>query len=138
MALTLQQRGAAFFRSKLPQVAKETVRYVRGSLAIEELEIISGRSEIESYHSDEIEGTYRAKDWYVDEAKLSFGGPPTRPEKGDQIHVPTEFGFEVWEVLPIPGNRDHETVDERLRTVEGEEGDWIRVHTKLLEGKPLS
>lgn len=126
MTLTLMQRGRDFLRSKLPPAAREYVIYRRDTRVIERLEVVQGQSRVDNYDVDNQDGTYKSIDWYVMEpAAFAFAdGAPIEPEKGDLIERTDELGrTQTYMVLPVPGGREFEVVDERI-------GPVPRIHSK--------
>lgn len=128
---TILQRGATWLRDKLPQVGREYVEYRRGTAAIESLEVVQGRSLVESFTVEDSEGSYKSIDWLIDLWDLNFGDSQIEPQKGDRIIRVNESGIhETYEVLPITGGREFEVVDERLQR--SGKGPLARVHTKQI------
>jgi hypothetical protein len=127
MTLTLMQRGRDFLRSKVPQAAREFVNYYRGAQVIEGLEVVQGQSFVERYDVDGQDGTYKAIDWIVmDPAAFRFGDEHVEPAKGDIVERFDELGrTQRYMVLPVPGGRQFEVVDERI-------GPVPRIHSKQI------
>jgi hypothetical protein len=126
---TLLERGSTFLRTKLPMVARQTVAYRRGIHQIDELDAVQGNSEVESYVVEDAEGTFRSVDWYIEATSLIIDGLLVEPASGDEVRRTNEAGrVEVYLVLPIPGGREFELVDERI-------GLLYRVHTKFVRSE---
>jgi hypothetical protein len=126
---TLLDRGSTFLRAKLPKVAKQVIAYRRGIIQIDELEAVQSNSETESYTVEDAEGTFRSVDWYIEAAQLAIDGLLVEPQRGDEIRRTNEQGrVEVYVVLPIPGGRVFEQLDERV-------GLLYRVHSKFVRSE---
>lgn len=129
MTTTLLKRGSAWFRDKLPRVAKQPIAYRRGIYEIDGLEAIQSNSEVENYVVEDAEGTFRSVDWYIEAADLSIEGQLVEPQIGDEIRRTNEAGrVEVYAVLPIPGGREFELMDERIGLI-------FRVHSKFVRSE---
>lgn len=128
---TLMSRGATWFRDKLPQVAFVTIEYRRGVEMLEGLEAVQGNSETEQYTVEDVDGSYRSIDWYIAKSDLVFDGAVSDPRKGDEItKTNAAGGREVYVVLPIPGGREFESLDERMD--HAQRGVLLRVHSKFV------
>lgn len=126
---TLLERGSAWLRDKLPQVARQVIAYRRGIHQIDELSAVQSNSETESYTVEDAEGTFRSVDWYIEAAELAIDGLLVEPKRGDEIRRTNEQGrIEVYVVLPIPGGREFELLDERI-------GLLYRVHSKFVKSE---
>lgn len=126
---TLLERGTAWLRDKLPQVARQVIAYRRGIHQIDELSAIQSNSETESYQVEDAEGTFRSVDWYIEAAELALDGLLVEPQRGDEIRRVNEQGrVEVYVVLPVPGGRVFEQIDERV-------GLLYRVHSKFVRSE---
>lgn len=131
---TLLSRGATWFREKLPAVARVTIDYRRGVEVLEGLEAVQGSSEVQSYTVEDADGTYKSIDWYIAAADLVFEGQVSEPRKGDEItRMNLAERTEVYVVLPIPGGREFESIDERID--HADRGRLLRVHSKFVRSE---
>ena len=123
MARTLLQRGAAMLRDKALVAAAETVSVIDGAEAIDNIEMIPGRRDIEQYLLEEATGTAKSFDWCADPADLSFAGAVREPQTGWLIRWRIPDGRTlVYRVQP-QGGRVFDNVDQL--------GLLLRIHTKL-------
>lgn len=123
MARTLLQRGAAMLRDKTLVAAAERVTVVDGTEAIEGVEMIPGRRDIEQYLVEEATGTAKSFDWCVDPLELSFAGSVREPATGWLVRWRIADGRTlVYRVQP-QGGRCFDNVDQL--------GLLLRIHTKL-------
>lgn len=110
-------------RDKTLVAAAEHVTVVDGSEAIDRVEMIPGRRDIEQYLMEEATGTAKSFDWCVDPLKLSFAGSVREPATGWLVRWRIADGRTlVYRVQP-QGGRCFDNVDQL--------GLLLRIHTKL-------
>lgn len=113
-------------RDKTPEVGREFVEYRRGTRAIERLEVVQGGSDVGRYLVEDQDGTFKSIDWYVDVNDLVVDGVKVEPEVGDEIlRTDPRGATQRYRVLPVPGGRHFEIVDERVG--------MYRIHSKLVD-----
>lgn len=118
---TLLERGARWFRDKLPDAAAVVVEIRAGNAALEQVEAIPGRRNFQQYLVEDAAGSDEAFDWIVAEQDLVFPNVgKQQPEKGWEIRFRKDDGtVAVFVVRP----------ETRVFSVVDQLGLLYRIHT---------
>jgi hypothetical protein len=130
MPETVLERAQLMLNARLGAMAAETVRVVRDSAVLCDAWLATpgtGRAEVGAEGQATIVGDRR--DWLGDPNDLLLNGVPTKPLRGDLIFRDRTGYTLVYEVLPADG--------ENTWSPAGAFDNRIRVHTKLIERRPL-
>lgn len=121
----LFRAGFAWLADQLERHASETVTYLRGSEFVD-VPATFGRKLL---RVDDGQGGFRIEwtdlDFIIPTAKLTFGGDPVIPKRGDQILVTVGTQTQTFEVFPFNGEPPWSWADPFQLTV--------RVRTKYID-----
>lgn len=115
--------AAAWLATQLATQAGTAAVYRRGAVSVAII-AVRGRTEYEAIRADGSIEKQVSVDHLVQASTLILGGQTILPARGDLIEV----GDETFEVLAIPGAREHRTCDPV--------GVMLRIHTKQRKAEP--
>jgi hypothetical protein len=123
---TLQETAIAAGLAAALAVAGEPVQYaIADTTCTLPWTAIRGRSQFETTSAAGIVTTFDTVDWIGAAAELSLGAGPIVPAAGDRVMIETDYGYDIFEVLAIPGEKPYRFDPSRTQ---------LRIHTKKVDG----
>lgn len=121
---TLLQRGYRLLNRAMEPAAAESVRYLRGAVAVSDaMPALLSAPQIEQIADGGVAIVGRQFTWLLKRAELMLEGQQITPHRSDRIEWDSNGRTYVFEVLPDIGSPESGAVDPRL--------EWIPASTKL-------